>query len=449
MQRSPFRRATLAAAIAVIAAANSACTESGASTGTSDTTGSTASTASASTARTTSAGSTSAPTSGTEMMAASSSKSDAPVFSSNATLSGMKSGEQVRVAMNDGNSVTLTQNGAFTMPATATDGTMRAAVASQPAGQTCTIASTPAGGTAVKCYTQSGPVKASSNQTISGLHITNPNGPCITVDNTNDVTIVDNLIGPCAPSAEGVGIRVYQSTRIKVLDNAFNDVSTGVYAADSSNGALLMENNDATKVRGPMPRGQMIQLNAYSGSDIVIRCNRSDQALGGYGTGPEDHISMYASSGTASSPIRILNNKMRGGGSPTGGGIMTGDNGGSYIQVKGNILQDPGQYAIGIASGTNISVVDNLVYAARRAWSNVGVYIWNQTTSMACNSNEISGNRVNYTHRDGFANPYWNDGNCGGVITNTPNTFPDATLTAAIWNIEAAECRTSWRNNVW
>jgi hypothetical protein len=449
MQRSPFRRATIAAAVAVIAAANSACTESGATTGTSSTTGTTGSTSSASTSQTTSAGSTAAPSTGTAMMAASSSSSDAAVYSSNATLSGMKSGGQVRVAMSDGNSMTLTQNGAFSMPASAGDGSMRATIASQPAGQTCTITSSAAGGTAVKCYTQSGPVTASSNQTISGLHITNPNGACITIHNTNDVVVSDNLIGPCAASAEGVGINVYRSTRIKVLDNAFNDVSTAVYAQESSNGALLMENNDATKVRGPMPRGQMIQLNAYSGSDIVIRCNRSDQALGGYGTGPEDHISMFASSGTASSPIRILHNKLRGGGSPTGGGIMTGDNGGSYIQVKGNILQDPGQYAIGIASGTNISVVENLVYAARNPWSNVGVYIWNQTPSLACASNEISGNRVNYTHRDGFANPYWNDGNCGGVITGTPNAFPDATLTAAIWNIEAAECRTSWRNSVW
>jgi hypothetical protein len=70
---------------------------------------------------------------------------------------------------------------------------------------------------------------------------------------------------------------------------------------------------------------------------------------------------------------------------------MLGDDGGSYQLAKGNILVDLGQYGIGVASGNNMTVADNLVYARKQPFTNVGIYTWNQyphpchTISITCN----------------------------------------------------------------
>jgi Right handed beta helix region len=246
---------------------------------------------------------------------------------------------------------------------------------------------------------ESGKVIARSGDVIQGLRISNPSGPCVVAQNVTNVTIVNNEIGPCGSDPHyQIGVYVNQASDLQILNNRFQDVSSALYAVNDTRGKLLFEGNYATRIRGPMPRGQLVQLNQYSGPNITIRCNISDQAIGGYTNsdgkgGPEDHINIYKSSGTQDSSIYIVNNKIRGGGSKSGGGILAVDNGGgSYVHIDQNLLVDPGQYGIGIASGSNIKVTNNVIYSSAHDWTNVGIYIWNQYPSTNCANNEVSGN---------------------------------------------------------
>lgn len=293
---------------------------------------------------------------------------------------------------------------------------------------------------------------ARSGDVIQGLRISNPSGPCVVAQNVTNVTIINNEIGPCGSDPHyQIGVYINGSSDVQILNNRFQDISSALYAVNDTRGKLLFEGNYATRIRGPMPRGQLVQLNQYSGPEITIRCNISDQKIGGYANsdgkgGPEDHINIYKSSGTKESSIYIVNNKIRGGGSKSGGGILAVDNGGgSYVHIDQNILIDPGQYGIGIASGSNIKVTNNTIYASAHDWTNVGIYIWNQYQNTSCANNEVSGNRINYINKKGSPNPYWDSGNCGSVSTPKKNILQDPSVTQALWNTAFPSCITTLR----
>jgi hypothetical protein len=291
-------------------------------------------------------------------------------------------------------------------------------------------------------FVPSGPITLTAGQVVTGLHVTNPNGPCITGVAVSNVRITNNRIGPCGPTATGVGIELYQSASVRVDHNAFDDVASALYALQATNDVVFQQNL-VTRVRGPGPRGQMVQFDKVSGGGHKIMCNVSDQTSPGYLNGPEDHISIYQSSGTATSPIEVAANKLRGGGpSTSGGGIVAGDAGGQHVRARDNILVDPGQYGFAIAGGQNFNFLRNRVYAATAfAWSNIGAYVWAQDAS-ACYGHEVRGNHVFYQNGLG-SNPYWNAGNCGTVAGEPDNLWEwgtTTTLSPAIWNETLAEC---------
>jgi hypothetical protein len=82
---------------------------------------------------------------------------------------------------------------------------------------------------------------------------------------------------------------------------------------------------------------------------------------------------------------------------------------------------NPGQVGIFIAGGTNNKILSNLVYGAQRTSSNVGLYVWNQS-STPCSGNEVSGNQVWWKNASGSMNNAWNAGNCGTVAGWSTNT---------------------------
>jgi len=180
---------------------------------------------------------------------------------------------------------------------------------------------------------------------------------------------------------------------------------------------------------GPVPRGQFVQFNDVSGSRCRTSNNRFENILGQSNT--EDAINIYKSNGVPGDPIMIENNRIRGGGpSKSGSGIMLGDNGGSYITAKDNIIVNPGQVGMAIAGGDHIRIIHNTIYSKRQEFTNVGVYIWAQAQA-GCSLNEISGNRVNWTKKDGSRNHKWNGANCGEVTgweTNITDTSLDETI---------------------
>ncbi len=250
----------------------------------------------------------------------------------------------------------------------------------------------------------SGPVEISgeSGVVIENLHISNPDGDCVVVTNSSNVTIRNSTIGPCGDEA------VYLSD----VDGA---VVEGNYITGTGNG-VLVHRSDSVRVDGNafVDAGRnFVQFDKVNGAGSSISGNRGQNELGG--TNAEDLISLYLSNGTASSPIRVVGNHLRNGGpSDSGSGIMLGDGGGSYQFVEGNVLVDPGQVGIGVASGTNMTVRGNLIYSSALPWSNVGLYVWNQYGS-ACDNVEVSGNQVNWTNAGGYSNAWWSGGGCGNV----------------------------------
>jgi hypothetical protein len=136
---------------------------------------------------------------------------------------------------------------------------------------------------------------------------------------------------------------------------------------------------------------------------------------------------MYSSEGTVGSPIIIEKNVISGGGpSTSGGGIMLGDAGGAYLVARGNVLEDPGQYGIGVAGGHDIEITGNVVVARRQPFTNVGISVWRQSPGQ-CHSIKVSDNQVNWISKSGRPNPWWDAKNCGpvsGVITNNFNASP-------------------------
>jgi len=246
-----------------------------------------------------------------------------------------------------------------------------------------------------------------SNRVITNLDIAGKEAICINLSSCSNITIKNCKLH----SSKEVAVSLYNCKNIKVTNCFMYDVSSGVYASTSS--SIVANYNQFKNMRGPLPRGQMVQFNAVTGAGNQVNYNRSENILGS--SYPEDAISMYKSRGTPDDPIQIIGNWIRGGGpSETGGGICLGDNGGEYMIAKDNVLVNPGQYGIGIASGTHIQIINNKIYSKKQYFTNVGITVWNQY-ALSCAINTVTGNEVKWINRGGYENDSWNGENCGAV----------------------------------
>ncbi|MGZ3764777.1 MAG: right-handed parallel beta-helix repeat-containing protein [Mucilaginibacter sp.] len=253
------------------------------------------------------------------------------------------------------------------------------------------------------------------NMVISGLAIQNPGGICIYLQDCSNITIRNCKLGP----ATQTGVELLNCTNITVDSCYISNVSTGLYAEQCA--SIQFNHNSVKNIQGPYPKGAMVQYNNVNGTGNKILFNRCENIAGA--SNPEDAISMYMSNGTPKDPIFIYGNWVRGGGpSNTGGGILLGDQGGSYIVAENNILVNPGNYGMGIAGGTYLQISNNKVYSKQTTVSNVGVYIWNQS-SKGCSLNTISGNQVSWVQSDGEVNNSWDNGNCGSVTGWNSNVW--------------------------
>ncbi len=236
-------------------------------------------------------------------------------------------------------------------------------------------------------------VRDRSNVVISGKRFVNLPGDqvAITIENSHNVTVTANDF-----SGNIGDIYVVDSTNVTVTWNRYRNVGNGTEGSGASN---------------------FVQFSRTTGGTIA-----HNKGVGG---NTEDIVSIYRSGGSsAAHPLLIEYNSFEGGdwSSGSGSGIMLGDGGGSHIVVAGNVLVTPGQVGIGISGGTDIHVVDNLVYGAKRAGSNVGISIWNQSPG-SCSGNEIGGNKVTWYAANGSKNGAWDGGGCGSVVGWSSNDW--------------------------
>lgn len=193
--------------------------------------------------------------------------------------------------------------------------------------------------------------------------------------------------------------------------NDFARVAQAITVLNSTN--VRIEWNRYLDILGPHARvgknrANFVQLVQVSRG--VISHNK------GRGGDTEDIVSMYHSGGTSSSPFVIEDNHFEGTtwSSSSGSGIALGDGSSSYSIARNNVLLNVGQVGMFIAGGSNHRILDNTIYGEHRALSNVGLYVWNQS-STACSGHEVAGNRVWWRNATGASNPAWNAGNCGSV----------------------------------
>jgi hypothetical protein len=327
---------------------------------------------------------------------------------------------------------------------------------------------------ALGTLSSSGPivVDGRSNVTITGMRVSNPNGPCIVVRNgATNVRITGNAIGPCA----GHGVEILGSSSVAVVRNNLSGIGeTGVKIQDSRvvqartnfvDGAATafrairssqveVEFNGAINVRGRYPDGQLAQFDNVTGTGNRIQCNAADLSIGGPDprtatataqVRTEDVINTWQSRGDPGDPILIAYNRLQGGGSFTGSGIMAGDGGGSHISVVGNRIVDPWNAGVGVAGGSDIRIERNKVFSAQPGTvAGEGFYIRNFYPS-ACTNIVHQNNQIKWPATDwstaGWVQTFWQpQGECTNVTGTSTNDL-NAPLTKAIFTEPIAECR--------
>lgn len=237
--------------------------------------------------------------------------------------------------------------------------------------------------------------------TISGKSIMGGKVACITLQHCYNIRITGNILY----NSKQVGIYLHDCKNIKVDHNYITNVSTGVYADQSPQGGISITYNEFYNMQGPFPRGQFVQFNNVNGAGNSISFNKGENILGK--SYPEDAISLFKSNGTADSPILIKGNRIRGGGpSPSGGGIMLGDNGGSYQLATENILVNPGQYGMAISGGDHNAIVNNVIFGVMQPFTNVGLYV-STTEGRKVTNAQVSGNKVRFYSAKNFLNNSW------------------------------------------
>lgn len=299
-------------------------------------------------------------------------------------------------------------------------------------------------------YTSSSPISltAQSFQVIRGVSIDGGGGGVIPIALTDchDIRITGSNI---TNSGQTVGISLYNCYNITIDSCVITSVGAGVYAQNCPKGGIKIianyfSNMHRTLVGGQPTHGQMVQFNTVNTTNMVqsvVKFNRLEDFDGQ--SDPEDAISMFKSNGTSLQPIEISYNYIRRNVpiSRTGGGILLGDNGGSWQVSHDNVLVSPGDYGIGIAGGDNMSQTSNKVYSPAHPGStvaNVAISYFNWTPGTnTCTNNTMSGNVVNW-YSDRFPsvnNVFSGTGANACTPVQTGNTFGaaiDGTILPAV-----------------
>lgn len=255
---------------------------------------------------------------------------------------------------------------------------------------------------------------AKSNEVIENIDFRNVPGNAIRIANVTNVEVRNCYFNKSGEEA----IEIENASNVNIHDNLFRYATSGVYALNAQ--TIKVNNNEFINVRQRSGggRGQFVQFNNVTGPGNQVNDNRGENFPGE--SDPEDLVSMFRSSGTATSPIEVKRNVFRGGGpSASGGGIMMGDYGGAYQVAEGNKLLDPGQYGMAIAGGNNISIVNNMIYARQQPFTNNPLYMWAQQGA-ACGNNIVRGNIVYWIDKNGTFNGGWDAGNCAGSSFEYP-----------------------------
>jgi len=301
----------------------------------------------------------------------------------------------------------------------------------------------------------------------------NPNVAGKTVGEFVDVYAFDNLVVENSYMEGTAGINALDYQGDHTLNETIKIVGNKALNIDGrkSNGAggYLDFNERTSKADGHTETGyeyvQFVQFDkVYNVPGVEIAWNEVINEPGK--SRPEDNISIYKSSGTASSPIRIHDNYIEGAytvkpwqgdtsdanwtydWSYSGGGIMLGDGMGStgaldtgFVKAYDNTVISTTNYGMAISAGHDLEYFNNRIFSAGVladgrpiAAQNVGAYVWDihHGGPTRFYNNLAHDNLAGWVKANGSRNDYW---------TNDASTMPNnvkysGTVTRAL---EAAE----------
>jgi len=304
-------------------------------------------------------------------------------------------------------------------------------------------------------YTPSGAItwNGISNKEISGLSFTNIGRTNIELWECSNITIKNCKFSKSAFHA----ISAENVSNLTIEDCVFDSVADGVLAnsntSNSFNGGtssgIKIRHNYFKNIMGGFPGHHAVQfggVNGGGGNQINYNSfeNIHNQSH------VDDIVSLYKCYASVSDSIQIIGNWFRGGDYPTanhtGGAITVGDNGGSYVHVKSNILVNVVGGGIGNAGGNNMVFENNILYQSKElanpANHTDGLITKNFTAGITdCSNNTIQNNRVYYLSSLGSLNNIMvEDSGCGTIIGLETN-ISDPTLNASILPTNIAKAK--------
>ena len=235
-----------------------------------------------------------------------------------------------------------------------------------------------------------------------------------------------------------------------VIENCLLEGTAGIYLLDYAgdrtprntvkilrNRALNIDGRKSDGKGGYLPGGedaaelvQFVQLDKVRDlSDVEIAWNEVINEPGK--SRVEDVISIYLSSGTTQSPIRIHDNFIRGAYAAdpatekfSGGGIMLGDGVAkdspagdpAFVEAFDNQVLDTTNYGIAISAGHDCTIYRNRIVSAgllpdgtKIAAQNVGAYVWDsyKAGSERFYNNGGRDNVIGWKDKAGVRNDWW------------------------------------------
>jgi hypothetical protein len=262
----------------------------------------------------------------------------------------------------------------------------------------------------------------------------------ITIRNTRGYGLTPNVAGKSA--GRFASIERFDNV---VIENCYLESTAGIYLLDYEGDRTEKETvriiaNRARNIDGRRSDGkggytsefdlvQFAQLDKVRhAAGVEIAWNEIVNEPGA--SRAEDVISIYLSSGTAQSPIRIHNNYIRGAyplrpesDEFSGGGIMCGDGVGqspdddpSFIHAHNNQVLDTVNYGIAISAGHDNRLERNRIFSMgvtpggkRIAAQNVGAYVWDSYKAGKDHFFNNTGreNIIGWIHHKDGRNDWW------------------------------------------
>ena len=329
------------------------------------------------------------------------------------------------------------------------------------------------------------------NFVLENVIITNPNGPCLSLVGSENITIRNVTLRNCGNSPNGeiaqqkivsiVGsrnivfahslltdnssksvdnhdlIHIHNSTGVKLYNNEIRNIRSNASTGRDDGG------NRAVLVTGNLTANLIIDRNDfYSPGRNAVQISRARRVEGirvtrnriegrkAWDSDFEDMINLFSATGTAEVPIVIRGNYMRNGGpSDSGTAIILGDGrdnlGTGRVRVVKNVIVDPGHVGINVAGGFEFVVKNNIIYGGANVgeWTATGLTINHYRYTPACRDHAIYGNRVYFRNQfpqharsnDPGTNHVWNPGTCTNNVRIHSNRFGDRTLSYKVWDI--------------